>query len=149
MDKSFNDQELSDIMKEIEALEDDFKIEEEKFEASAPEAVEETVEPVMEMTSGPVVERPAPVIQIAAAAPTPASAPKPLVATAAPAPQPVHHHHTPGAGTSMSFKVSGDINLQLEFDVGGKIVSLAVTETGLSIQMEGGMTFSVPLKKAA
>jgi hypothetical protein len=51
------------------------------------------------------------------------------------------------ASTSMSFKVSGDLTLELVFDIGGQTVSLEVTESGLSIEMESGMKFTVPMKQ--
>lgn len=47
----------------------------------------------------------------------------------------------------MSFKVSGDLTLELAFDIGGQTVALEVTESGLSIEMEGGMKFTVPMKQ--
>ena len=47
----------------------------------------------------------------------------------------------------MSFKVSGDLTLELVFDIGGQTVSLEVTESGLSIEMESGMKFTVPMKQ--
>ncbi len=51
----------------------------------------------------------------------------------------------------MSFKVQGELNLELEFEIGGKFVSLQVAEDGLTIVLDGGMTFKVPVgdKKAA
>lgn len=124
MDKSFNDQELSDIMKEIEALEEDFT------EAS----------PVMEDLANMDLKdsTPAKVSEVVAMdkyreAPVPQKA--------APA----------AAGTSMSFKVQGSMTLDLEFNIGGKVVALQVTESGLSIEMDGGAKFTVPVagKKAA
>ena len=140
MDKSFNDQELSDIMKEIEALEEDFKIEEEKIETSSKAA--------------------APQKAVAASAPKAEATVVPLASTpvAKPAAAPDLKHapmNSGSAGTSMSFKVSGDIKLDLQFEIGGKVVTLSVAETGLCIDMDGGATFTVPLtqghasKKAA
>lgn len=129
MDKSFNDQELSDIMKEIEALEDDFQNEGgSKIEASP---VMEELAQMDEEDSVPVAKE-APVVKMASV-----GGPKPYKKAAS------------NSQTQMSFKVSGELNLELEFDVGGKIVNLVVNEQGLSIEMEGGMTFNVPLKKAA
>ncbi len=117
MDKSFNDQELSDIMKEIEALEEDFKEEE----------VKDVAAPVLkELTELPEIK----------AVPL-----KPVKDT----------NFVSKSSTAMSFKVQGDLNLDLEFEVGGKFVSLAVAEDGLTIVLDGGMTFKVPVsdKKAA
>lgn len=117
MDKSFNDQELSDIMKEIEALEDDSQGEDVKEESSSvlhelselPEAKAIPLKPVKEDTF--VAKSPA----------------------------------------ALSFKVQGDLNLELEFEIGGKFISLQVAEDGLTIVLDGGMTFKVPVsdKKAA
>lgn len=119
MDKSFNDQELSDIMKEIEALEEDFKADEgEKVEPSS--VIEELAE-LDEKKSVPVQE--AEVLHLE----TPKSCSK--------------------SPTSLSFKVQGELALQMQFEVNGKFVSLDVSESGLNIQMEGGVTFSVPLEK--
>lgn len=122
MDKSFNDQELSDIMKEIEALEEDFTTGEEK-----------TASPVMEelasMDETESVPTPkANIVSLESKRETPAAP----VANA-------------GASTSMSFKVQGNLTLDLQFDIGGKVVCLEVSETGLNIEMEGGIKFSVPV----
>lgn len=139
MDKSFNDEELSDIMKEIEALEEDFKaddIEDPKIEAS----------PLMEEFADldEEVALPTPAARIEQSSVLPMTAKTPTTTTPA----------TPAASTtagpaSMSFKVSGDINLELQFDIGGKVVSLNVSESGLNIEMEGGMSFKVPLSNTA
>ena len=120
MDKSFNDQELSDIMKEIEALEVDLKQEEEEEEKVK-------VSPVLHELSELPESKAIPL--------------KPVKVDTFVAKSPV----------AMSFKVQGDVNLELEFDVGGKFVSLQVAEDGLTIVLDGGMTFKVPVgdKKAA
>lgn len=106
MDKSFNDQELSDIMKEIEALEDGSEVLEELSELNESQAI--------------------PLRKEVKAVPTPMA--------------------TSSGHTSMSFKVKGDMQIELQFEVGQKVVSLSVSEAGLSIEMDGGMTFTVPLK---
>lgn len=120
MDKSFNDQELSDIMKEIEALEEDFQGEEKVAKVTPvlqdlselPETKAIPLKPVKEVKEESFVTK---------------------------------------APTAMSFKVQGDLNLDLEFEIGGKFVCLQVTEDGLTIVLDGGMTFKVPVsdKKAA
>lgn len=122
MDNSFNDQELSDIMKEIEALEDEFKGE-----------ADFVTSPVLEELAALSEERAVPQA-------------KAKILNFEPQTTPVQ---TTTSGTSMSFKVQGDLNLELQFDIGGKIVSLAVSEKGLTIQMDGGMTFNVPLTDKA
>ncbi|HXH32295.1 MAG TPA: hypothetical protein VNJ01_15960 [Bacteriovoracaceae bacterium] len=114
MDKNFNDQELSDIMKEIEALEDDSILDE--------------------------------LAQLDESESIPMSSPSVMS---------FGNKSNATASTAMSFKVQGNLNLELQFDIGGQVVCLEVTESGLSIQMEGGMTFSLPMgdkvhsKKAA
>lgn len=115
MDKSFNDEELSDIMKEIEALEDGFNNEQEDFQAS------DVLEELSDLKESEAI---------------------PL----RPQPRATHSEKQSSSHTAMSFKVQGDLNLELQFDVGGKIVSMTVSEHGLSIVMDGGMTFTVPMK---
>lgn len=119
MDKSFNDQELSDIMKEIEALEDDFSA---SSEREATPIMEELAhmdenESIPDSTSNVVS------LDSKSHAPKAAST----------------------ASTSMSFKVQGNLSLELQFDIGGKVVALEVSESGLSIVMDGGMKFTVPV----
>ncbi len=131
--KSFNEQELSDIMKEIEALEEDFSGEKQATPVmeelshmdetqSIPSKVRHHEEEVLEEHHAEIftMESSHPKVQ------------KPT--------------------SAMSFKVSGDLNMELQFDIGGKVVCLEVTEAGLNIQMEGGVTFHVPVgdhKKSA
>ncbi len=120
MDKSFNDQELSDIMKEIEALEEDFSDTDEKVAS-----------PVMEELA---------FLEEEASVPITASKNVVSLETSRPAAK-----SAPEASTSMSFKVHGQLTLELQFDIGGKVVCLEVTESGLNIEMEGGMKFTVPV----
>jgi hypothetical protein len=130
MDKSFNDQELSDIMKEIEALEEEFSgdVETDKIEASS----------VMEELAEMELDQAVPTTNKAEAVlPFEKKTPPKEVAAAKTSTQ-----------SSMSFKVQGDMNLELNFEIGGKTIALEVTEAGLTIQMEGGMTFSVPVSDA-
>lgn len=125
MDKSFNDQELSDIMKEIEALEEEFSGESDKVEATA--VMEELAE-MDEEKSIPVTNKEETVLAFT--------------------PKAVHHSTKSTPPTSMMFKVQGEMNLELQFEIGGKTIQLEVSETGLNIQMEGGVTFSVPVTSA-
>ena len=46
--------------------------------------------------------------------------------------------------TAMKFKVSGDLCIDLELEMGEQIVILKVSETGLSIEMDGGLKFTIP-----
>jgi hypothetical protein len=120
MDKSFNDQELSDIMKEIEALEEDFTDTDEKVAS-----------PVMEELA---------YLEEEASVPITASKNVVSLESSRPAAKSASE-----ASTSMSFKVHGQLTLELQFDIGGKVVCLEVTESGLNIEMEGGMKFTVPV----
>jgi hypothetical protein len=128
MDKSFNEEELSDIMKEIEALEEDF------------------TSPVEEKSAGPVMEELASMDEDVAI---------PVKTDNVVSLSPAWSAPTSTAQTSMSFKVQGNLSLDLQFDISGKTVTLGVTETGLTIEMEGGVKFTVPVgqstsaKKAA
>jgi hypothetical protein len=106
MDKSFNDQELSDIMKEIEALEEGGTHEEEVL-TELTEMSESKAIPLRKETHVPKME---------------------------------------SSQSAMSFKVQGDMNIDLHFEIGGKSVALKVSESGLHIETDEGMTFSVPLK---
>jgi predicted nucleic acid-binding Zn-ribbon protein len=119
MDKSFNDEELSDIMKEIEALEEDFTNSEDK-----------TASPVMEELVNLDEEKAIP------------SARTNIVSLDS-------KREVEKSSTSMSFKVQGNLTLELQFDIGGKVVALEVNEAGLTIEMDGGMKFSVPMADTA
>lgn len=119
MDKSFNDQELTDIMKEIEALEEEFS---EDTEASV-------MEELAEMDEEKAI---------------PFTTTKETVLAFDKKPK----TSSKGAQSAMSFKVQGDMNLELKFEIGGKTIQLEVTEAGLTINMEGGVTFTVPVADA-
>lgn len=114
MDKGFNDDELADIMNEIESLEKDFT------EGSKPEHVE---------VAEQLVEQP--VAEV-----------KPVED------ENVHHIKKEVAAlrqeSSMNFSVTGDMKLNLNFDIGGKCVELHIDEDGFEIEVEGGMKFSIP-----
>ncbi len=121
MDKSFNDQELSDIMKEIEALEEDMETVDVK---SASPVIEELAE-MDESDSIPSSTSSVVSLDSKRVAPKVDSKSSP--------------------STSMSFKVSGNLTLDLQFEIGGKTVALEVTESGLTIEMDGGAKFTVPV----
>lgn len=121
MDKSFNDDELSDIMKEIEALEEDFSATTEKSSSPVLEKLDEVDEVFSEPAST------ANIVSLDSKRTAPKSE----------------------ASTSMSFKVQGNLTLELQFEIGGKVVALEVTESVLSIEMEGGVKFSVPVHEKA
>ncbi len=130
MDKSFNDQELSDIMKEIESLEEDFNGADETDTVEASSVMEELAEMEEEISIPIATKSDAEVL-------------------------PFEKKETPAAtqtktstSTSMSFKVQGDLNLELQFEVGGKTIMLEVSEGGLNIKMDGGISFNVPVSDA-
>jgi uncharacterized protein YkuJ len=172
MDKSFNDQELSDIMKEIEALEEDFSDEPSEEESESETETESSVVEVASHHDEPVVthheeeeqetafDQVDEVIQELAemeeeeAIPVPAAKSEKVVAfpekPVKHTSHPSHHNHQP-TGTCMSMKVHGDLKLELHFEVAGKSVTLDVSDHGLSIEMDGGISFTVPLsgKKAS
>ena len=126
MDKGFNDQELSDIMKEIEALEEEFSADEDSTKVEASAIMEDLAE-MEEEQSIPVTNREETTVLPFAKKETV----QPTKAT-----------------SSMSFKVQGDLNLELHFEVGGKNIALEVTDKGLTIQMDGGISFTVPVSDA-
>jgi hypothetical protein len=126
MDKSFNDQELSDIMKEIEALEEEFSADEDSSKVEASTIMEDLAE-MEEEQSIPVTNREETTV---------------LPFAKKEISQPTK------ATSSMSFKVQGDLNLELHFEVGGKNIALEVTDKGLTIQMDGGISFTVPVSDA-
>lgn len=128
MDKSFNDQELSDIMKEIEALEEEYTAEDD-VKAQTAAVMEELVE-MEEEKSIPLESKHEPEVL----AFEPKAAPK-SIKSSAPA--------------SMSFKVQGEMNLELQFEIGSKFIQLDVSEAGLTIKMDGGMTFTVPVHETS
>lgn len=141
MDKSFNDQELSDIMKEIEALEDDFttqgkpslasdhevvsKLEEKEFFPEPSDEIKELFEEAQsKLNTAAIVQNESNVMPLESVKPTP---------------------KTTSSQTSMSFNIQGSLTLDLQFNISGKTVSLEVTESGLAIEMEGGIRFTVPV----
>jgi hypothetical protein len=128
MDKGFNDQELTDILNEIEALEEEFGEEEDSASVQASAIMEELAD-MEEEKSIPVTNQ--------------------HDSTVLPFEKKMASQVSKSGGTSsMMFKVQGDLNLELQFDIGGKTITLEVSEAGLNIQMEGGVTFFVPVSDA-
>jgi hypothetical protein len=127
MDKSFNEDELSDIMKEIEALEEAYDVEEEvKTETS--DVMEDLVNLDEDMAIPVSMKGEPTVLEFDKKSSS--------------------EGEKKVAPTSMMFKVQGELNLELQFEIGGKTIMLEVSEQGLNIQMEGGMTFNVPVSSA-
>ena len=132
MEKGFNDEELADIMSEIENLEREFA------EPSSEESA--SVEPAYEE---PDAEETAVLHELVQ---------KPVAETVLK----THHEetkvlakkHAPSnAPATMSFKVEGQMSVELSFDVNGQSVSLSVTEEGLSITTDSGAKFTLPMTK--
>ncbi len=130
MDKSFNDQELSDIMKEIEALEEEFtgdsaqKVESSSVLEEFTELEEEKALPKTNLQETVLAFEKKSEINAETAG------------------------KTSSAPASMMFKVQGNMELELQFEIGGKSVSLAVTENGLTIELENGAKFTIPVSDA-
>jgi hypothetical protein len=135
MDQSFNDKELSDIMKEIEALEQDY--------ASGPEQkVSPVIEELVELDEDKAVPTSTENVLSWEAKKTETEViEEEEVVSSSWESTPIKSENT----TSMSFKVQGNLALEMKFDIGGKVVSLEVTQSGLTIELEGGMKFSVPV----
>lgn len=185
-EKSFNDAELQDIMNEIESLEKEFV-----EEGGAEVAAEVTAEATAEETPEPQPEEEAPVAETPAEEPETVEASseeesEDLVSEAEnyedenqpePAPQAeveveVEANNVvamptqkaaPAAGGEgyMQFSGQGDMDMQLNFQLGSETatvnvsggslnvklagVELQLTENGCEVNMEGGVKFSVPL----
>jgi hypothetical protein len=135
MDQSFNDQELSDIMKEIEALEEDFET---SNEADSGTALEELAQ--LEVRNKTPE---APVSLLAMEKLKPEQTPTVKNFSENMTDDVVASTSAPSA-TSMKFKVSGNLSLDLELEMGEQVVTLKVSETGLSIEMDGGVKFTIP-----
>lgn len=151
MEKSFNDQELADIMSEIENLEREFATDntvEAVAEVPAPiEEIEETVaeeehhEVIAELAAVPAekavlkTNHQDTVVPFKTPTPAPVFAPTAQTSTSAPA--------------SMSFQVQGDMAVNLSFTVEGQTVSLSVSSEGLCIETEGGAKFILPVHSQA
>lgn len=56
-----------------------------------------------------------------------------------------HQSHGHPAHTSMSFKVEGEMKLDLNFCIGGQNVALQVSDHGFEIELAGGAKFTLPL----
>ncbi len=142
MDKSFNEDELSDIMKEIEALEENLHIEDAK------PAVAPKPQPKMESMQSPVEDEDEFIPQQTVSKITEEEIPAKAEVVDF-RPKSAQEKNWSQSPASMSFKVSGDMHLELSFEIDGKHVQLGIDETGLVIGLDGGATFKVPLKKSA
>lgn len=133
MEKGFNDQELADIMSEIESLEKEFTEEAPAQKVAPVEASEDHTSPAVlrELVKKPEHETVLKTNQHA-------DRPKPMKMSEAQT-----------APASLSFQVSGQMAVNLRFEVNGQSVYLAVSDEGLAIEMESGAKFTLPLEKAA
>lgn len=128
MEKGFNDQELADIMSEIEALEKEFQDPEHQEATSVMQELAE----MNEETAIPTAQ----VIPMSVKEPTMTTKSTPTKTTS-------------DSQTSMSFHVEGNMNLQLSFTINGEEVKLHVTEQGLNIEMQSGVSLNVPVKSVS
>lgn len=197
MEKGFNDDELSDIMSEIESLEQEFTDDQPvQVEASSQEEVEQTdsveeqpqqekvfaqqeqeqEEPQVEEHQKEVVaqqEEPEPIVakeehqdeideemnevlDELSEMPVEDVVPQHKVQSYD---DNIHHmkqepvqekeswsaSHGQPAQTSMSFRVEGEMKLDLNFSIGGQDVNLQVTDHGFEIELAGGAKFTLPL----
>lgn len=166
MDKEMLDQDLNDIMKEIEALEKDFR-EEEKAFAKSPiiqelaQLNEELSAPVGQTTSDDTFDwlreenNKAEPLQVAEAKvfEMKAAEAKPVVAATTPTPAPAKPAQTKAAtpvathpDQKMIFQFPEGTPLNVEFKVGEKSISLCWSEESFHVEMEGGMSFSIPVQ---
>lgn len=163
MEKGFNDDELADIMNEIETLEQEFEQDGESEAESQPEEVQaqqedndeahsdgafkpEEMNAVLEDLAEMSEEESVPQEESQMSKPEQEKAPN------------IHQFPSGSSGgsaqTSMNFKVSGDLNLDLGFQFGSEQVHIFVSEDeGFVIEMSSGAKFTIPVsqenKKAA
>lgn len=169
MDKNIEN-DLSDIMKEIEALEQDFKNEEKAFAKSA--VIQELAQ-LSEQLSAPVgqkqndqpfdwlqgdnnQEKPldaseADIFEMKAqepAAPIEHHTATVSSITAAPKAQPKEWKEKPAASSAkMTFNLPEGKSVQMEFIRGEECMIFSWTEEGFHVEVEGGMSFTIPLSQ--
>jgi len=143
MDKSFNDDELADIMSEIENLEKEFaeSASAPTEESVEPEAVHEEHDHTEPEVLSKLVEKP-----IEESVLKTNHVEKVVAMKKVDAPAPSNHHSS--GHSSLSFKVEGEMTLSLSFEVNGQSVSLDISDSGLEIQMESGASFHLPMKQS-
>ncbi len=128
MEKGFNDQELADIMNEIESLEKEYANEDQEVADHKPEVLQQLAQAPIEKTVLATNHE------------------DKVVPMKKPAPEVKSPSHAPA---SLSFQVSGQMTVNLSFEVNGQSVLLAVSEEGLVIETESGAKFTLPLSKEA
>lgn len=145
MDKSFNDDELADIMSEIENLEKEFAESVDAAPAEEPQAHAEPVEEEIDHTEPEVLAElvAKPIEEVVHKT----NHSEKVVAMKKPS-APAHHAPAAGGHSSLSFKVEGQMTLSLAFEVNGQAVSLEISESGLQIAMDSGASFHLPMTNA-
>lgn len=141
-EQGFNDAELQDIMSEIENLEREYDDETpESKEASAPVVEEEVVTEIETTTTEHKEDN--------------------IVSF-----KPKAKAVTSGEGHQVDFQASGQMDFAMNFEIAGQTAHLEVTENGLvvsldgmhlsvneeegcTVEMDGGVKFSVPMKSKA
>jgi hypothetical protein len=127
MDKSFNDDELADIMNEIENLEKEFA-----DDAATPEAELSSEETHTEPTVLRALVNKNEEETVLKTNYNEKAAPMSKSTSSS--------HHS-----SLSFKVEGEMTLNLGFEVNGHSICMSISEEGLNIEMESGAKFTLPM----
>lgn len=126
MEKGFSDGELADIMNEIENLEKEFSGESEAEERIFDHEHHQVLSELAQMTVDEATQMEQEHSQDNVQKFT---------------------HKSSQEHSSLFFKISGQMQLELGFEVGGANVVIHVDEeSGLVVEMEGGMKFHLPVK---
>ncbi len=116
--KGFNDSELEDIMNEIENLENDLAAESSEPENQVLESkVQNNKDEAPPQNGGNVVN----------------------IAS-------VIGSHIPEVESSLNLKVEGKLGVNFSFNIGPNTVTLKIEESGLTIEMQNGAKFTIPLE---
>jgi hypothetical protein len=139
MEKSFNDDELADIMNEIENLEKEYADQAAEESSASHEVEAEEHEPAEPAILRPLANKP---LEETVLKTNRDEKVVPLKAASPVAPAAGHH-------SSLSFKVEGQMSLSLSFEVNGQSVYLTISDDGLDIEMETGAKFTLPMSSKA
>lgn len=176
MDKNIEN-DLSDIMKEIEALEQDFKNEEKAFakspiiqelaqlseELSAPVGQKQEDQPFdwlkgennkekpLDVSEAEIFEMKATEVAATPAHVAPVAEHKPATVSpisSAPKAQPKEWAEKPASATpKMTFKLPEGKPVHIEFTRGEECLNFTWTEEGFHVEVEGGMSFTIPFSQ--
>ena len=174
LDQSFNDSELSDIMNEIESLEKEFvddidvdsdpdslKINESK-DNNLQNSVDADIESVLKSASGPAVVE---AVVISEPVVTPVEEVKSIAEPKTPviesantsnvvslqdfkkaSEEPATVPASLPVGQEMNFTLNGQFSLKFNFTIGEETMSFTIApDTGLMLEMNGGLKISLPL----